>query len=582
MNHIVPQSLTRLTCEIVVPAKSQLMTNQISSTDVGRIVDDLHSAAGASPRCSADKRVALCRECLDGVVNHAREWTESAAKAKGLRVDSPVRAEDVLSGPVVVARQLQLTMQTLTALNQRGTPVLPGTPFRLPSNQLCVPVFPAKGYFDSLTFMGLHGAVRMQDGVDANAIHGDLPQQILDGDINGVSAVLGAGNVSSIPITDSLNRIMFEGRRVVLKMNPVNEYLTPVFEKAFAPLIREQLFTVVTGDVKTGQELLQNPRIDDVHITGSAATHDAIVWGGNDDVAAERRRTNSPLLNKPVTSELGNVTPWIVVPGNYSTRQLHSQAQHIATSITNNASFNCLATKVILTWDQWPQRDQFLQLLQQYLKATPQRPAYYPGAAERFRRFANTEIQPDDRNCLPWTLLTNQRINERPELFHEESFVCVCAETSLAAKTPSEFLLAATDFVNDQMTGTLCASVTIPPGFRRQQADVLEQSLSRLRYGSVCVNQWSGLAYGLISPPWGAYPGASLTDIQSGIGNVHNTFLLDRVEKTVLHGPLINFPKPIWFPSHRKGVVVAEQLLKLYHRPSALRLPRLFAAALMG
>jgi len=96
------------------------------------------------------------------------------------------------------------------------------------------------------------------------------------------------------------------------------------------------------------------------------------------------------------------------------------------------------------------------------------------------------------------------------------------------------------------------------------------------------VNQWSGLAYGLTSPPWGAYPGATVKDVQSGIGNVHNTYLLDHVEKTVLEGPLVNFPKPIWFPSHRNAVDVANRLVRLYQNPSVLHLPGLFAAAISG
>ncbi|MCP4510386.1 MAG: hypothetical protein GY826_28765 [Fuerstiella sp.] len=132
------------------------------------------------------------------------------------------------------------------------------------------------------------------------------------------------------------------------------------------------------------------------------------------------------------------------------------------------------------------------------------------------------------------------------------------------------------------MTGTLCASVSIPPGFRSQQADAVERCITDLRYGSVCINQWSGLAYGLVSPPWGAYPGATPENVQSGIGNVHNTYLLDRIEKTVLEGPLINFPRPVWFPSHGRSVDVATRLVQLYHRPSVFRLPGLFSAALLG
>jgi hypothetical protein len=188
----------------------------------------------------------------------------------------------------------------------------------------------------------------------------------------------------------------------------------------------------------------------------------------------------------------------------------------------------------------------------------------------------------DDNKCLPWTLLENQSIDVRPDLFEEESFVCVCAETSLSARTEDEFLSKAVEFVNHRLTGTLCASITVPTAFRKQHESTFQSGLSALRYGTVCVNQWSGIAYGLVSPPWGAYPGATLQDVQSGIGNVHNTFLLDQIEKTVLEGPLVNFPYPIWFPNHRNSVAVATLLLRLYHQPSLLRLPALFAAALSG
>ncbi|MEQ9411432.1 MAG: aldehyde dehydrogenase family protein [Fuerstiella sp.] len=551
-----------------------------SSTSVGDVVDQLTSS-GTTTISVAD-RIRLCRQCLDLVVAVARDWTESAARAKGCPNDPLVLAEDLLSGPAVVLRQLQLSIQTLTALEAGQCPRLPGPVRRLPGDQLAVSVFPTTGFFDSLTFFGLSSEVRMQPGVSEDRIFGRLGEQAGGSEISGTSVVLGAGNVSSIPATDSLNRILFERRRVVLKMNPVNEYLAPLFQQALGPLIREDLLRIVTGDAAVGAALVRNERITDVHITGSTATHDAIVWGTDAAERQVRRQKNEPLINKPVTSELGNVTPWIVVPGQYSEKQLQSQAQHVAASITNNASFNCLATKVIVTWDQWEQRDRFLELLNNSLAATPLRPAYYPGAAERYVRFSGRDVSPDDRNRLPWTLLTGQSVDERPELFTEESFVCVCAETTLSADCPAGFLSLATEFVNERLTGTLCASVTVPPGFRRQYPQEIAQCLSHLRYGSVGVNQWTGLAYGLMSPPWGAYPGATLQNVVSGIGSVHNTYLLDNFEKTVLDGPLINFPKPIWWSAHREALATAERLLALYNSPSVLKLPGLFLKALSG
>ncbi len=531
---------------------------------------------------SIQDRVILCRTCLDGLVTVANDWAVDAARQKGCAGAPAVQAEDLLSGPGVIARQLQLTMQTLRSIERSGQPHKFHGLKRLPNGQLSVPVFPTTGFFDSLTFFGLSAFVRMQPGVDESNLHGDLLTTAREGQLDGISAVMGAGNVSSIPALDSLNRIMFDGRRVVLKMNPVNEYLAPYIRRAFACLIDANLLAVVTGGAEIGQQLVAHDQITDVHVTGSSATHDSIVWGPGGAEREERKRKSDPVLKKPVTSELGNVTPWIIVPGQYSKRQLRSQAEHVAASITNNASFNCLATKVIVTWEKWEQRREFLQLVNHFLSSTPLRPAYYPGAVERFQKFAASTLTADAENRLPWTLLTNQSLKERPELFQQESFVCVCAETQLGASSEEDFLSSATAFVNEQLAGTLCASVTFPAGFEKRHRAVVDECLNRLRYGSICINQWSGLAYGLISPPWGAYPGATIDNVTSGIGSVHNTYLLSNFEKTILRGPLISFPKPIWFPSHRNGLNVAANLLSLYDSPSVLKLPRLFLAALRG
>ncbi len=173
---------------------------------------------------------------------------------------------------------------------------------------------------------------------------------------------------------------------VLLKLNPVNEYLEPIFNRAFAPLIDANLLRVVRGGGDTGKAIVDHHDIDSIHITGSHITHEGIVWGFDADSREKLRAANKPLVTKTVTSELGNVTPWIIVPGKYSRRQLKSQAEHLIASITNNVSFNCLSTKVIVTSSNWAQRTEFLDLVDSLLLKVPQRFAYYPGAKERFEQ----------------------------------------------------------------------------------------------------------------------------------------------------------------------------------------------------
>jgi acyl-CoA reductase-like NAD-dependent aldehyde dehydrogenase len=397
----------------------------------------------------------------------------------------------------------------------------------------------------------------------------------------GVVLVLGAGNVSSIPATDMLGKVFQDGRAVLLKMNPVNDYLGPLFAEAFAELLRLGFLRIVYGGSDVGAYAVSHGLVDEVHITGSAASHDAIVWGGTAEERARRKARHEPQLQKPISSELGNVTPWIVLPGPYSQRDLNFQAENVAAMVTNNASFNCVATRLIVTQKTWPQRDVFLDELSRVLSNIPLRKAYYPQAAERFRRLV-PEKQLIDPDRLPWTLLRDVRPDEQPQLFREESFVGIVAETALEAATPVEYLQRAADFVNAQCWGTLGAGVMVHPQSRRSDTDEtqFQSFLSDLKYGTVAINHWPGLAFGTMSCPWGGYGGSSLVDPQSGIGWVHNIYALDHIEKTVLEGPLFLWPKPLWFPTHRSAHQLARKVAKLYHRPNWYRVPGILATAM--
>ncbi len=138
------------------------------------------------------------------------------------------------------------------------------------------------------------------------------------------------------------------------------------------------------------------------------------------------------------------------------------------------------------------------------------------------------------------------------------------------------------DFANEKLWGTLSAAMTVHPRFRRDPLgeQCFQRALANLRYGAVGVNHWPALVYAMMSPPWGGYPTGTLADAQSGIGSVHNTYLLDGVQKTVLEGPLTIWPKPFWFPTHQHPEPIAWKVLELYHRPSVWKLPGLMLSAM--
>ena len=550
------------------------------------VIEHLHSAPVRKHGLTLQRRIDLCRACLQTLVPCVDEWIEAGALAKGCPGRADVLAEELLTGPLIAVRLLKLLEQTFSDLLIYGAPQLPekvsGPYQRRLQGKPLLRIFPTKTLWDRVLFKDIQADVVLVAKTDLRKRHLALFRNLQDSTVSKISLVLGAGNVSSVPFSDAIHKSLVCGHQVILKMNPVNAYLKPIFEKAFAPLFQEGLLVAVEGDAQVGQAFIDHPAVDDVHLTGSIQTHDRIVWGASDQEIARRKAELNPKLTKPVTSELGNVSPWIIVPGKYSAKQLRSQAKHIAASITNNVGFNCLATRVIITSKSWPQRRMFLDLIQEYLKATPKRPSYYPGSIERYQQFTKTDTQPDESGCLPWCLLEDQSIESNPLVFQEESFACMCVETSIDAPTQEWFLDQAVAFCNNRLPGTLCASITFPQQFYRSQRRLVVVALSTLNYGCVSVNQWSALAYSLLTPPWGGVPGARLEDAKSGIGQVHNTFLLERVEKTILTGPLVNFPKPVWFPDHKKSLEVGRELFALYQTGSPTHLVRLLRNALVG
>jgi len=145
-------------------------------------------------------------------------------------------------------------------------------------------------------------------------------------------------------------------------------------------------------------------------------------------------------------------------------------------------------------------------------------------------------------------------------------------------------LQAATAFSNDKLWGTLSASLYIHPK-TEQDSDVkkaLDRALAELRYGLVGINHWPAVAYGSMTPPWGGHPSATLANIQSGLGFVHNTFMLEGIEKGVVRGPLTVFPKPPWFITNKSAHKVAERIVRFEAEPSWLKVPGIALTALFG
>jgi aldehyde dehydrogenase (NAD(P)+) len=533
-------------------------------------------------------RIALARSMLAGAARVAERSVAAACVAKGLAPGTPPAGDEWIGSPYVTHRILRQTVRSLVMLERNGnTPV--GKLDETDDGRLTVRVFPANR-LDVLLFMGIAGDVHLEAGVGAAELHRTRARFHKERDHDGrVCLVLGAGNVNSIPAADVVSKMFIEGKACVLKMNPVNAYMGPLLEEAFADAIAPGFLAVVYGGGDEGSYLAHHPAVDEVHITGSDKTHDLIVWGPPGPERAARLARKEPLLQKPITSELGNITPVIVVPGAWSDRELSYQAESVAGMVTHNASFNCNAGKVLVTPRGWAMRDRFLALVMEKLGATPARKAWYPGAEARYATLTSGrgEIRrlSGGEGTLPWTIVTGlDPADPAEKAFTMEPFCSVLSETQVGSADPIEFLDAAARFANERLWGTLSAMVlacgkTLGDAATRGG---VERAIRTLRYGSIAVNVWSGLAYASGTGPWGAYPGSTLEDVQSGRGFVHNTRMLERVEKLVFRAPAWSPLKLPYFPTHRTAHELGRRLAELEVDGSWRKLPGIVGAAVRG
>ena len=144
------------------------------------------------------------------------------------------------------------------------------------------------------------------------------------------------------------------------------------------------------------------------------------------------------------------------------------------------------------------------------------------------------------------------------------------------------FLEQAVKLANDACWGTLSCCVLIHPATEEAHGDELNQALEDLRYGAIGINLWPGAIYGLVSPTWGAYPGHRPEDIQSGSGVVHNTWMFDHPEKSIVRAPFRIRPTPAWFSDHKNLLDLGRKLVAFEAAPSWGTFARVALAAMKG
>jgi acyl-CoA reductase-like NAD-dependent aldehyde dehydrogenase len=530
----------------------------------------LHEAAERFGTLDGVARAALARRTALAVAAAADRWIDAAVaiKAAGGAAGPEVRAEETATGPLATLRLLVITAGCLREATAHGTPLPAATPRLVhraggmgrggdAAELVAVDVLPKPRLADLAMFAGHSATVRCAVAGGLDSFHRVWRQEWRERPHRGgVAAILGAGNVTGLAVADAVSQIFEHGRAAALKLHPLHEPLLPVFQAALAPLIDAGMLAIAAGGADDAAALIGSPAVGHVHLTGGRAAFDAIVWGPGGP-----RPDGRPVLAKPVTCELGGVTPWIVVPGRYSDAQLGRQADFVAASILNNTSFNCIATKCLVTCRGWEQRSAFLDMVTRRLAAAPRRRAWYPGAAQAWEQV--TESRPPADGTLPAVLRPGIDPVREPRWLEREWFVPVAVEVPLDADDIEAFCTRAAAFTRG-LPGNLACSVTIPPALAAHDEQRVQLLVDHLEYGAVAVNTWVALAYAFASVPWGGFPGGTLAEPGSGIGFVHDPLCLPLVHNSIVRGPLCAAQTPPWLPWHRHGAALTRGAVDVY------------------
>src|SRR5690606_20619171 len=236
--------------------------------------------------------------------------------------------------------------------------------------------------------------------------------------------------------------------------------------------------------------------------------------------------------SKRFTSELGAVCPTIVVPGPWSKADIAFQAEQLATQKLQNSGFNCVACQVLIMPRGWEHGAELLEQMKSVM-ASSTRPAYYPGAEDRLAAFREKSGDPVEVRRGETLPVIMAKTSDADYFREAEVFGPAMSVTELDASDAESYLRSAIDYANEKLHGTLGANIVIHPDTRRAIGKRrFEALIADLRYGTIAINTWSGIGFLLAPCPWGAFPGHTLEDVQSGIGTVHNCLMLEKTERT--------------------------------------------------
>lgn len=531
------------------------------------------------------KRIKLLEETLKNVDKYKDEWVKEDLAARHIPEGHWDEGSSFIGGPAVVGRIINAYIRIMKQIEIHGGNK-PFSKARQDGDIVIVSSYPLN-VKDSLLFGGFRGEIHLEKGAEdlVSLQAKNYKDKSYKG---GVSLVLGAGNVSFLTVNDIMSKLFVDKEVVILKANPNLEYLGPLLEKILEPFIKEGFLRIANGGAKEGKILASHPLVDDIHITGSDKSFEAIVYGGGEE-GAKNKAEDHRLNPRPITGELGSVTPVIVVPGNWKESDFEYQANNIFSMLAPFAGYTCCAVRVLILPRFWKGSQKLIEMIEERMEETKLPINYYPGTNETVKEAMS--CYPDaskfgelDDNNQPWMLAKNLNAESQEAAFEHEFWAAFMSQAYVEGDNREEYLHNAVKFANEKLWGTLAATIIIDPKTEKDMtaSGSLTKAIDDLKYGTVTLNVYPAIAIAMGSNPWGGYPGSTYTNIQSGNGFVSNPFMLDKIEKSVVYAPFIIKPTPIWFVKNNPKIRTAKAFTNFAISNKLTDFAKLLIAAIRG
>jgi len=518
----------------------------LTKLDIDRFITTLRTKSKEYNSISNVQLASMLEETISNIKEVSFFWATICSDNKGT-TKTPAEGEEWLGGPFASVLATQYYINSLTNDDDLIEK-------KYNSEENSYKVFP-NNFTERITFPFIEAKVIFNKSMsfdDINKYRGFSKRYNID---PSTTLVLGAGNFSSIPYLDVLYHLITRKSVILLKLNPVNEYLKPVFEKVFQNFIERGYIIVTTGNIDESKYMAKHPGINHIHLTGSDKTYEDIVFGRELTDKEKKSKSLSKINSKPITSELGNVTPIIIHPGKWSTSDIKYQARKIVTAKLNNNGFNCIAAQVVVLPDGWGQTETLIKFIKHYMSKSKERKAYYPESIERLEKLEKDKgyERVNALSCVTPHLTREIKAYSKYEL--DEVWSSTIYFKKIEYTSVEDFAQNVIDYCNNELWGNLGISVIIKDHDKKFNKHINNLYIDKLNYGTVAINEWAAIGYIIPQLPWGGFPGNRDNDIQSGQSVVHNSMLFESPLKGVVNTKfrISRLIDPPWFVTNKKA-----------------------------